>query len=68
LRNRLEIARISKYTTGENLPLPYRAPPPTHTNEVDAPTGKLPPLTSSDDIRKHCYYPVILVYGVSKTT
>ncbi|KAK1896131.1 t-SNARE domain containing protein 1, partial [Dissostichus eleginoides] len=33
--------------------------PACHLQEfvVDAPTGKLPPLTSSDDIRKHCYYP-----------
>ncbi|KAI4831037.1 hypothetical protein KUCAC02_002638 [Chaenocephalus aceratus] len=35
--------------------------PASHLQEfvVDAPTGTLPPLTSSDDIRKHCYYPVI---------
>lgn len=26
---------------------------------AEAQTGKRPPLTSSDDIRKHCYYPVI---------
>ncbi|KAK1889757.1 Arylsulfatase J, partial [Dissostichus eleginoides] len=33
--------------------------PACHLQEfvVDAPTGKPPPLTSSDDIRKHCYYP-----------